>query len=284
MSDQDKREEGLNIGGIDLGADAPKEPNAGENSEPQDYLSELVGEGKKYKEVGELAKGAYHAQTHIQRIEEENKRLRELAEKKELTSEKLSAVLDRLSKLDDPEPSGHRREPEFEEPIQKPDAVPTRDELAKIVADLLDERGAAEAQKQREERMKENQQKAWAKLSELYENDMSKAKAFVAEYVGDSRDRADILNRMIVADPDSFVDFMKAQKARSGGVNFSDSANDKKPPVTLEGAGQLTWARAREIRKSNPELYNSRRFQAALNSARDRDPQTFWGNSRKVQR
>lgn len=49
----------------------------GSEAPPSDLLSELVGEGKKFKTVEDLARGKLEADSFIQRITQENKALRE---------------------------------------------------------------------------------------------------------------------------------------------------------------------------------------------------------------
>ena len=48
-----------------------------ENTDPKDLIDTLVGEGKKYPSVSELAKGAIFKDAHIKKIEKENAELRQ---------------------------------------------------------------------------------------------------------------------------------------------------------------------------------------------------------------
>jgi hypothetical protein len=71
-----------------------------QTQETPSYIDELVGEGKKYANIEELAKGAIHAQNHIQNLENENKAIRfEKSELEKRTEESttLDDIMQRLS-------------------------------------------------------------------------------------------------------------------------------------------------------------------------------------------
>jgi hypothetical protein len=63
-----------------------------------DLLGELVGEGKKFKTVEDLAKGKLAADSHIGRLEVENKALREAMESEGTPEQVLAKINDYLSK------------------------------------------------------------------------------------------------------------------------------------------------------------------------------------------
>jgi hypothetical protein len=58
----------------------------------QDVLSELVGEGKKFADVNELAKGKQEADNFIEQIQAENKTIREALAKLESQSDQTSKI------------------------------------------------------------------------------------------------------------------------------------------------------------------------------------------------
>lgn len=75
-------------------------------NEPQNYLAELVGEGKKFKDYEALAKGKWDSDTHIKQLERESRETREQMNKiaEELRSRKrLEEILDRLSHATPPQ-------------------------------------------------------------------------------------------------------------------------------------------------------------------------------------
>lgn len=56
---------------------APTTQQPNETQQPQDFYSELVGEGKKFKDNEALARSKYEADQHIDRLQKEMKGLRE---------------------------------------------------------------------------------------------------------------------------------------------------------------------------------------------------------------
>lgn len=67
--------------------DTPTEENSS-----KDILSELVGEGKKFADVNELAKGKQEADSFIEQIQTENKQIREALAKLESQSDQTSKI------------------------------------------------------------------------------------------------------------------------------------------------------------------------------------------------
>lgn len=94
--------------------DKPAEQAPHQVNEDHDYLSDLVGEGKKYKDPQSLAKALLHSQIHIKDLEKENADFRQ-AVQQGLTREEFYEALKTLQK---PSPSNEPqegREPEREE-------------------------------------------------------------------------------------------------------------------------------------------------------------------------
>lgn len=75
------------------GATTPSEPVVPPvvSTVPQE-LAELVGEGKKYKSVEDALKSVPHAQTHIQRLEDEMKQMKEELERRKAAEEILEEI------------------------------------------------------------------------------------------------------------------------------------------------------------------------------------------------
>jgi hypothetical protein len=64
----------------------------------KDYLTELVGEGKKFKDAAALAKAKVEADNFIEQLKRENANMRQTVS----SGEKLDALLDQLKKLQPP--------------------------------------------------------------------------------------------------------------------------------------------------------------------------------------
>lgn len=102
-------------------------PTTNGSTSAQPDVSELVGEGKKYKTVEDALKALPHAQNHISVLESENAELRK---KLEMNQESVDEILTRLREADRPKFSRQETEPET-----KPD-VP----VERIVEELLTKR------------------------------------------------------------------------------------------------------------------------------------------------
>lgn len=81
----------------------------------KDYLSELVGEDKRYKTPAELARAALHKDQHIARLEHENRMIRDDLEKRV----NLQEVVDRLSQVQEA-----RAQPDHRPPVADPNLTP----------------------------------------------------------------------------------------------------------------------------------------------------------------
>ena len=78
-------------GSEDKGNNDTQNQNASQGNDPNP-LDAVVGEGKKYKDAGELIQGYNASQEHISKIEAENKTLRESSEKAKGVQDVLDAV------------------------------------------------------------------------------------------------------------------------------------------------------------------------------------------------
>lgn len=89
----------------------PQTPVVDENT---DFLAALVGEGKKFKDVSDLAKGKAEADAYIERLKQENAGVRE-----ELTKrDRLQELIDRLEPKSQPpqQQQEHNQKPNAENP------------------------------------------------------------------------------------------------------------------------------------------------------------------------
>lgn len=84
----------------------------------KDYLTDLVGEGKKFKDTKDLAKGKYHADLTIETMKRQQDQLREDYERlldESRARAKLESLIEQLNKKPDPTP-----EPKVEDTTTKP--------------------------------------------------------------------------------------------------------------------------------------------------------------------
>lgn len=110
------------------------------NGDSTDLVGALVGDGKKFKSVEDLAKGKLEADSFIERLQMENKALREAVD----GDEKPDAVLDKIKQLMQSQNDGSGNKPSGSGNQSEPKAALTKDEFLA----LLD---ARERQKQAQE-------------------------------------------------------------------------------------------------------------------------------------
>lgn len=130
------------------------------NDDPSQIAAYIPGETSKYKNLDELAKGAYEKDRHISTIEQENRELRasNLALREDnMTKAKLEEYVDQLTKSasantrptsdgtnlkpQDAQPFDPRQlEPMFDKRIKEYEASKTKEQNVKAVTDALRER------------------------------------------------------------------------------------------------------------------------------------------------
>ncbi len=94
----------------------------------EDSLKLLVGEGKKYATVEDMAKGMVHGQSHITKLESEATTLREDAQKQTSIDEILAAV----KANGDTQQSEQQQE---HQPVEKPDTVDIATQIKNALAE-----------------------------------------------------------------------------------------------------------------------------------------------------
>ena len=210
------------------------------------FLDNLVGEGKKYSSADDLAKAYHHANLHIDELKSD---LDEYKGGKELLNE----VLDEI----------RNSNPEESASISAPPQAPVEtqiqtEDVAKLVSDEF-------SKKERVTLERENVQVSFEKLTAIYGSE-SNAKAAVAKTIGDDAHIKDTIDRLSLSSPDAMVKFI------TGVTPANPLAEGNTPGVDVSlaptiGAGGLTWARCREIRKDNPKKYSSAEFRQSIEAA-----------------
>lgn len=234
------------------GVTAPEETQSQEqpvNDQEQDYLAEFVGEGKKYSTVEDaakaLAKKAVNSDQFIETLKSEKEELRRQYEESLTRSRTVEDIL-----------SAMQEKPVVEEPMQQDSKGPVS------IDEVL-----AEIERRNQERVaKETKQKAladaWDKMSETF-GGLDQAKIVVKDYIGNNEARKVLVNTMAVADPEGLVRLLNAKKQDT---TFMDDMPSKTIDTTSAPTGKLTWDIARQVKKDNPKLYNSRAFQQRMHT------------------
>jgi hypothetical protein len=228
-------------------ASIPAETKAGEES----LLSALVGETQKYKSVDELAKAYANADSFIEQLKEENRKLREQTAKAKTIDEVLERMNRRNASEDDTPPvSGIRPE-----------------DVQKLVEQTLSGR---ETQQRREQNLlaadKAMKERFGEKAAEVFKQRAS------------TPEKAKVLMELAATDPNEFVNLF-------GGVTSTPMQNidtgSVSTPLSMQSGsrskveGTKEWANS--VRKENPNLYWSHEFQYKLQQMVSKNPSLYFG-------
>ena len=217
-------------------------------------LAELVGEGRKYSSVEELAKAYKHAD---QAIEQRNRELAALRDElgRRLDTEEL---FNRLGQNRDPSPLDIPSR-ESTPPVEEPKSAPLDNEaLAKRIREELERAN-------NEQRIKTNLNSVESKLLEAY-GDSQKALEVVKLKAQELGVSVEFLQSVAAQSPKAFL-------AQLGLDNTSNQApavaprNDINPRALNETSGRVkegTYAYYENIRKTDPKAYYSPKIQIEM--------------------
>ncbi len=233
------------------------QPNQGGEATPAKteetgLLTALVGEKQKYKSVEELAKGYTHAEEHIRRLEEENRKFREA----QAAAKTIDDVLERMQAKQD--------EPKTPVPQQGVSA----EQIAQLVEQTLTGRETAKTREANllaaDKLMKE---KFGDKAAEVF-----KGRASTPELQR-------VYMEMAAIDPQQFIGMF-------GGSAATPQGNVAMPSVSTTSVSpsstrvNVEWSKewVAKTRKENPNLYWSTEFQSKLASTVAQNPSLYFGN------
>jgi hypothetical protein len=193
-----------------------KEPTQG-NQTTEDILSQLVGEGKKFKTVEDLARGKLEADRFISDLTEEQKELRNALKEYEEKLAKTETVKDLFGNKDSASSKDNQAE------------QMTTEDILKLVDERLTKRTAAQQEAA-------NKERANAALLKHFGNDDAKARAFVkseAERLGVG---TDFLKDMSAKSPEAFLRLVGVNQPRANpGASFDNAVN----PDASGGEGSM---------------------------------------------
>jgi len=198
-----------------------------EDAAQSDPVAELVGEGKKYATVEELAKAKIHADNHIQTLIQEKREL----EAKTETSSTVDAI---LAKLDNPQ------DPVVAEPARtEQEAV----DIAALVEQKLTEKLTA---KDKEAVATANKNMFWSKLTDAL-GSKEEAKSAVKAYVGSNASRSAMLEQIGYTLPEDALNLVLASTKQP--TQFSEGSTIVSPQ-----GGKKTMS-YREAVKADPQYF-----------------------------
>lgn len=228
-------------------------------SDEADFLAEYVGEGKKFKDVNELAKAYANADKFIPELKSD------LQSTREFIAEKLKEIAER----NQVQPNSQNDEPRAPNPAPAAPPNASEDDLETRIMKALEERD--EVQKLRTN----------AKIAEdglvLHYGDQDKAVEAVRQKAAEMGVEPGFLKEMAYKSPKAFFNLMGVNPDQKPQSNSTPSPSSDVNPRTL-GAGQPkpnTYQYFDELRKSNPSLYWTQKVQNELHRAAQENPDFF---------
>jgi hypothetical protein len=244
------------------------------------YLAEKVGDGKQFATaedaLREVVKGKLHADNFIEtlKIEVEGER----RDKKEL-EERLAdskKIDDLLNAIND---EGSGGDDGVDTTSQNDSAQIDVTQLTTIVKNVLQAEKDADASATVEADKASNRDKAFELLAKPVTEggfgSMENAKLAVRNYVGNDSGKAEIIDRIGSHTPDAVAEFLKIQLKNEDKLDGIGDSSITTPENNSQYAGMLTWAKCKEIKKSDPKYYRSPKFQTQIHKAAAANPH-FW--------
>lgn len=222
-----------------------------DDNSDQDYLSELVGEGKKFRDAKELAKSKVHADRHIKTLEEKLDDLR--AELKTRTS-----LEDFMTKMKETQQSGNTHTPPLATPGQEENKGNDSTDLEQKLEELL-------AERELRSKTESNLNKVTRVMKENFGDDAAFVINKKAQELGMS---VEALKSLSVQSPSAFFNLVGAQEDRER-VNVPNA-----PRSTVNTGGSSNFSPMRNaafyerMKRENPNLYFDQK--TTVNMIKDR--------------
>lgn len=205
----------------------------------ENYLSQLVGEGNKYANEEALAKGAYNADKHIQKLEAETAELREKLNMQSKQEEHLSTIVDLLKP----------KEEVVEEPKQV-DPVVIKEEVKQPQTPDVSITEVEQAAK-------------FAELGISKFGSFDVAKTQLMAYIGDDEAKRSMVTTMMRTDPNALINILPEVEVPKEGSLTTDTSMTTQPNPAIS----LTWTEAEKVLKEDPDKYRSDEYQSLIAKA-----------------
>jgi hypothetical protein len=232
----------------------------------KDYLSELVGEGKKYADAAALARSRLEADNHIARIERENAGIRAELQKR-LSMEELLTKLQ--SQTQAPAAGQDNQKTNSDGSQNQPQTAEVKpEEVSKLVQSELAKARAADI-------ARTNLQFAKQKLTEAFGENYREVLDAKVKELGVTQD---YLNRLAMEQPNVLLKLVgeppKAQNAQVPTGRTIDASkqvlNNQTPADGFKGQKYFT-----SLLKSDPAKFWSAKTQLEMHEMAMRDPQRY---------
>lgn len=219
---------------------------------------QLVGEGKKYSSVEELAKGKKHADDFIEQLKGELSSMRSEMDtvKTDLAArERLEDVLDKLASRDS------RRDDDYDDSNRESNYQSGQPAISRKDIETLIEHKVT--QNERDRTAAENRKVAVDKLKEMYGNDYTSKLNDVRESLGLDKTT---LNNLAATSPKAFLELVTPKGSNSERPFSPPPTNTRSEAMGTSGAPAApgTAEYYGNLKKTNPQLYRTAKVQAQL--------------------
>lgn len=222
--------------------------NAPQLDETKDYLTELVGDGKKFKDVKDLAKGKAFSDLHIQTLEKTLNQMREELQTRKTAEELINQIA--LTKPNaNPDRTGDNLPPDADAGKIKSGLTP--EDVEKLFAE-----------REGKQRRENNLATVSTKLTELYGDNAQSAVQAKAKELGLS---GDYLRSMAQEAPNAFLALLQKGPQTQKDMFSAPPANSFRTDSRVDTNPK--YSDFNKVKTSDPKTYWSPAFQRKLMAA-----------------
>lgn len=222
-----------------------------QTQEEKNYIEELVGDGKKFKTVEDLAKGKIHSDQHINKLQEELASLREDLAKKQ-TAEEIFEKFKEMQQQGSATDTTHTSEAISEVKEQQPSTQLD-------IEDLVRKQLAIEAQTKSVET---NKQIASQKLVETFGNEGAAIK--LKETANRLNLTIERLQEIAGESPQALLSMVGANQQPQQAPTGIPSNTVNQTALMNNNSGEKNMAYFNKMRKEDPQKFNSPEIQMEL--------------------
>lgn len=221
----------------------------------KNYLEELVGEGKKFKTLEDLARGKFIADRYIEDQNREMDELREFSRSLQQERTQRATLEEQLNQLRQQLASSDNT-PDANEVPQQPQFDP------KEIESLLDKK-LSERERQRQEEQNYNQ--VVEKLKEKYGANYARSLQDDVEALGLS---TDYVNELARKSPKALFRTLGIDQEAKRDIFQSPPATDRRSNFAPTGSEKRTWSYYQKLKETNPLAYFDPKIQVQMHKDR----------------
>ena len=232
----------------------------------KDYTEELVGEGKKFADLKELARGKLESDLHISNLERELKELRE-----DLSARvQVADLVKELQALRNNQTEGNEQEMSNSDNTNSDESNQiTSDDIEKLVANKLSEREAERQRNNNYESVKETLSKAWG------ENTAARLR----QAASDLGMTAAEMDEFAKARPKAFLRAVGADQPRQNNDSLFTQGDVSTARFSNPDSSTKNYKYYQKMRQEDPKRYHSIAVQAEMHKEALKQREAFYKDS-----